>query len=118
MKTLLEKESKTPLVMQDESSGKLYITGLIIPENPEVFFTKLNQIINSTYKIQKEICIEFNLEYFNTGAARFLYKMFLELKQMSNAKVIWKYEEDDEDIFESGKEFEELTDIDFSFEKL
>ena len=115
MKILIEKEKKSPEVKYDEVNRKLLIEGVIIPENPEIFFEKLNNIIFSSYIRQDKFIIDFYLEYFNTGAARFLYKLLLKLKDSGNIEIIWRYEEDDEDILESGKEFESLTSLPFVF---
>ena len=118
MKLLIEKESKAPEVKYDDQNRTLIIEGVIIPENPEIFFEKLNNIIFSSYLTQDKLIIDFCLEYFNTGAARFLYKLLLKLKDSGNVEIIWRYEEDDEDILESGQEFESLTSLPFVFKTI
>ncbi|MBN2776356.1 MAG: SiaC family regulatory phosphoprotein [Bacteroidales bacterium] len=116
MKTILEPTQKTPGIYIDESSCQLSIAGRLIPENPEVFFKELHTQYASFFDKFTEISIKFDLEYFNTGAARYLYKFFTSIKDASNLSITWVYETDDEDIFESGKEFENLTGLKFDFE--
>jgi hypothetical protein len=116
MKTILEPTQKTPGIFIDESVYLLFITGRLIPENPEVFFEELQTQYASFFSESKRKILKFDLEYFNTGAARYLYKFFTSIKDVSNLSIIWVYESDDEDIFESGKEFESLTGLKFDFE--
>lgn len=116
MKTILEPTQKTPGIYIDESSCLLYIAGRLIPENPEVFFEKLHTQYALFFSESKRKILKFDLEYFNTGAARYLYKFFTSIKDASNLSITWVYETDDEDIFESGKEFENLTGLKFDFE--
>ncbi len=118
MKILISKDKKSPEVKFNDNDSILYIEGLLIPENPEIFFKKLNNIIFSSYKDNIKFVISFSLEYFNTGAARFLYKLFVKLKEYKNIEIIWEYEADDEDILESGKEFETLTNLPFVFKEI
>ncbi len=118
MKILIEKEKKTPEVKYDKSKKELLIEGILIPENPEIFFDKFNQLVFSSYMLEEKLIINFYLEYFNTGAARFMYKLLLKLKNKENIEIIWKYEVGDEDILESGQEFEKLTGLPFIFEEV
>ncbi|PLX06604.1 MAG: hypothetical protein C0596_14885 [Marinilabiliales bacterium] len=118
MNILIEKEKSTPEVSTGSKEHILNVVGIIVPENPEFFFEKLNNLINLTYNTHKKIVLDFNLEYFNTGAARFLYKLFINLKDKDDVEICWRYEEDDEDIYDSGKEFESLTSLKFNFEKI
>jgi hypothetical protein len=116
MKTILEPTQKTPGIYIDESQYQLVIKGRLIPENPEIFFEDLKSHFTLFYKKFNETILKFDLEYFNTGAARYLYRFFVEIKESQDISIIWVYEADDEDILESGKEFEELTGLQFDFE--
>lgn len=116
MKTIIEKENKTPEVKIGDAKHQLIIEGVIIPENPDIFFDKLNNIVEETYTENKKLILDFKLEYFNTGAARFLYKTMLKLKSYESIEIVWRYEDDDEDILESGQEYETLTGLKFTYE--
>ncbi len=116
MKTLFEPGTKTPGVYIDDNLHLIMIAGRLIPENPQEFFADFSRVIEEVYKQYGGICLKFDLEYFNTGAARGLYKFFVLLRDKQSLNIIWVYEEDDEDIFESGKEFENLTGLNFSYE--
>ncbi|MDD2634166.1 MAG: SiaC family regulatory phosphoprotein [Bacteroidales bacterium] len=116
MKTLFEQGTKTPGVYVDEHKHLIMIEGRFIPENPQDFFTDFKTAIEKIYAQYREMWLKFNLEYFNTGAARCLYSFFISLQNKENINIIWVYEEDDEDILESGKEYENLTGLTFNYE--
>jgi len=116
MKILFEPAAKTPGVYIDEDKHLILIGGRLIPENPQEFFVDFNNLVEKIYLQYGSISLKFDFEYFNTGAARSLYRFFVSLQNKINISIIWVYEEDDEDIFESGKEFENLTGLDFNFE--
>ncbi|MDD2385582.1 MAG: SiaC family regulatory phosphoprotein [Bacteroidales bacterium] len=116
MKTLFEPSTKTPGVYIDEDKHLILIEGRFIPENPQEFFADFSRVVEKIYTQYDKMCLKFDLEYFNTGAARGLYKFFIHLQNKKNISITWVYEEDDEDIFESGKEFENLTGLNFNYE--
>lgn len=59
----------------------------------------------------------FELKYFNTSDSKGLLELMKKASNMSNAKVVWKYYENDEDMEQAGKEFSELVKIPFEFQK-
>jgi hypothetical protein len=111
----IEKGTKTPLIIVDTDSALIKISGVIIPENPIPLFDEIMSLTKLATENNKVIQVEFDLEYFNTGAARYIYDYLKNLKLTSTPSVKWFYEKDDEDIFESGQEFSTMTGIDFHF---
>lgn len=113
MNILVEATGHTPRIFED--NGELYVWGAIIPENPIEIFAKFGKITESMYKDSGKLHIHFSLGYFNTSSARFLYNFFKQQKDKNNVEISWHYEADDEDILESGKEFEEISGLKFNF---
>lgn len=107
--------SKTPLVIADTLEGEISISGVIIPENPVPFFNELMEITLESNKLANNLSIIFDLEYFNTGAARYIYDYLKKTKNLTGIKITWFYQTDDEDIFESGQEFQAMTGLQFNF---
>lgn len=118
MKYLIKKESKIPSVDFDVQNSVIIISGIIAPENPDIFFNALNNEFISIYNNYSPITIDFKLDYFNTGSARYLYLFLKKISNYNNIDFIWRYEENDEEIFESGKELENLCNIKFKFVKI
>jgi hypothetical protein len=110
----IEKGSKTPLIIADTDLALIKISGVIIPENPIPLFEEIMDLTKLVSEKNKVITVEFDLEYFNTGAARYIYDYLKNLKLITYPTIKWFYEKDDEDILESGQEFSAMTGIEFS----
>jgi hypothetical protein len=115
---IIEAGSKTPKIEIDSTNSVVIISGRLIPENPKIFFEDLTNIVNEVYENNGKILLNFKFEYFNTGAAKYLYEFFKNIKQKNSVNIVWEYEADDEDIYESGKEFSELTGLNFEFKEV
>lgn len=111
----IEKGSKTPLIVADTDSALIQVSGVIIPENPIPLFEEIMNLTKLVTEKNKVIQVEFDLEYFNTGAARYIYDYLKNLKLIATPSIKWFYEKDDEDILESGQEFMAMTGLDFYF---
>lgn len=109
----IEKGAKTPQIIADTDIAVVKINGVIIPENPIPLFEEIMNLTKLVTDKNKVIQVEFDLEYFNTGAARYIYDYLKNLKLITTPTIKWFYEKDDEDILESGKEFMAMTGIDF-----
>lgn len=115
MKTVIEATNKTPKIVIDKSLGTVHLQGILIPENPIAHFEYLNPMIFDCYDASNSLTLEFDLEYFNTSSAKYLYDLLKQLKSRENIKIVWHYDSDDEDILESGQEFQNLTGLKFEF---
>ena len=115
MKKIIEGSDRTPVISIDTDIGLVSIKGIMIPENPISHFEIFSSQIHDLYEQMKCLKLEFELEYFNTASAKYLYDLLKSLKDKNNIEVIWRYEEDDEDILETGKEYESLTGLQFTF---
>ena len=113
MKVLVEATGKTPHIY--EENGDLCVWGVIIPETPTEIFAKLNNIVSTKYAENHNLRIHFSLGYFNTSSAKFLYNFFKKLKGNEGITIVWHYEADDEDILDSGREFEEISGLKFEY---
>ncbi len=115
----IEKTSKTPEVTIDCSNGRIGIIGICIPENSKDFFEPIIKKIDCIDHSKSQIIFDIYLEYFNTGSSIGLLNLFLKVAKLKGAvmpgKVIWKVDEDDEDILESGEILEEISKLDFEF---
>lgn len=120
METIIREGSpKTPFVRLDGEKGLIEIKGRSIPENSEEFYRPLIDWIRK-YATAPVNLIDVNvqLEYFNTSSSKCLLDMFKELdtinKSGSKVQVNWYYEEDDEDMFEAGEDYQSIVNIPFT----
>lgn len=115
MNTVIKATDQTPEIIINEEENTISFIGIMIPENPISHFAKISEIIMKRYNSDKDLTLEFELEYFNTGSAKYLFDLLQKFDNKSKVLVKWIYETDDEDIFETGKDYEELTGLRFEF---
>jgi hypothetical protein len=62
---------------------------------------------------------QFDLKYFNSSSAKFLYDILMEVKRLhvSSIPVIveWHYENDDQDLLEAGNDLSILVKMQFTY---
>ena len=115
----LESTKKTPMVLLDPS-GKLRLGGRSIPEDASKFFDEiLNWILDYVNAPQDSTVIEIQLEYFNSGSAKYVMQILRELSELihngKELKVNWYYEEGDDDILERGEYYASILDVEINF---
>ena len=107
---------KTPTVEFDVESGVLTLKGRSIPENSIEFYYPLIEWIDE-YALQPadKTIVNIQLEYFNTSSSKCLVEIFRRLEKLQKdgkpAAIRWYYEEEDEDMQESGEDFKEIIKL-------
>jgi hypothetical protein len=120
---VLDSTSKTPKVIFDGKNGKFEISGRSIPENSAKFYSPLMEWIGD-YVIHpaEETVINVKLEYFNTSSLKGLIELFRKFEKLNESgkpvKIYWYYEEEDEDMQESGEDFKQLIKIPIELVKI
>ena len=119
----IDKKNDTPLVDFNSETGILKISGDSYPEFPGNFFSPLIKWLEEYIAMTPKI-IEFHLHlpYFNTSSSKCIMDILELLEDHStnngNVKVIWEYDEGDEDSLETGEDFNEDIEIDFEFREI
>jgi len=113
-------EEMTPLV-DFKISGELRIEGKSYPEDPLKFYEPLIEWVKEFDKIcPPAISVTIRLEYFNTSTSKlilFIFKILedLYIKKKSEVAITWLFLKNDEDMFESGKDYQSIIDLPFTF---
>jgi len=110
---------RSPKINFEFSKGVLEIKGRSTMENALEFYTPLFEVID-TYLSSENwplTVLDIHLEYFSTTSS---ICIFIILKKFENARkkendviVNWRYESEDEDMLEAGKDFEKMVDLPF-----
>ena len=116
----ISESEKTPKLYLDSQEGIIKLAGRSMPENSKSFY---NPIIEWIDKYLQQPCnntrLIFDLEYFNSSSSKMILQLIQKLKILKekekNIKVDWYYLEEDDDMLESGKTFEELAGLNFEF---
>ena len=115
----LESTKKTPNVLLDPS-GRIRIGGRSIPEDASKFYDNiLNWVLDYCHSPSDSTVVDIELEYFNSGSAKFVMQILRELSELlaegKQLKVNWYYEEGDDDILERGEYYSSILDLEINF---
>jgi hypothetical protein len=110
---------ETPAIELNAKAGRIEFTGRSLPEDSATFFKPIlawidEYISNPCSKTD----IEIKLEYFNTATSMVLLKIFNKVQTLDSVIVHWYHFPEDDDMLESGKEFEELSNLKFNYHQL
>ena len=117
METLyLEGTEDTPKIVLDNKKGEMEISGRSLPEDSTEFYKPvLDWIEQYAKKPNEATSFVFKLEYFNTASSKVILDILYALEDIRGIKVMWYFNEEDEDMEEAGQEFSELVEIPFEF---
>ena len=116
----LDATDDTPFVILDPFTGNCEISGKSYPEDIASFYLPIISWWEDYKEFgRKDIVLDMKLGYFNSGSSKSFIDIFERLDDLSDVKVVvnWYYPEDDEEIFESGNIYDDLTDLKFNFIK-
>lgn len=113
-------EGYLPGIILDKETGKFEISGKTCPEDAIEFYDPVFQWLEEYSKEPLETTVfDFKLTYFNTVSSKIIMMLMMRLEELSeegnNVIIRWFYPEDDEDLEESGQDFESMLDIKFEF---
>lgn len=109
---------RTPEVDFRFDEGLLKLSGRSITENPTKFYDELAGYLETYVNdAQPNTVFKVILEYFNTSTSKCLADLFKQLARLhtngNKVLVEWYYEKDDEEIKDSGKDYQDLFEIPF-----
>ncbi len=111
---------ETPKITLNPIEGIFEISGRSLPEDSAEFYKPVIQWLEK-YKAAAYSRCEFTikLDYFNTSSSKMILDILHSLQGVKESgkdtKVIWCFQEDDEDMEEAGQEFSELVNVPFDF---
>ncbi len=116
----IEPTKITPSCILDWTSNTLIFKGRSSPCSSMEFYSPITEkIVNAFKQGRKSLTANFKFEYFNTSSSKCIYDL---LKKLSVAKrngaqvtINWFYEEDDEDMKETGEDYEEVLGLNFNY---
>lgn len=104
----------------DKDQGLFEFSGRSRPENVVSYFEPIFNWFDQ-YKSDpnSETIINFKLEYYNSSSAKVILRLLVKFEEFQkdgmDIKIHWYYPESDEDILESGEDYDSLVDIPFKF---
>lgn len=115
-----------PAVLMDPQKNIFNFSGYSLPEDAIDFYQPiLNWILQYETICEEKIkspCtlqVTFKIIYFNSASNRAFLEIFRLLKRISlkglNVNIDWYYEQDDKNMFESGKDLSEIAGLNINF---
>lgn len=109
-----ERTQSTPLIFFDEVNKILTIEGVSLPEIASELYCSVVDFVES-YNFNTLI-INHDLWYANSSSSKIIYEIFVKsIKKIENVTIRWFYDDDDLDVFETGKDIEEMLNHKMEF---
>jgi hypothetical protein len=126
-KLIFEKTENSPKVILDPEKNVFEISGESRPPDVSAFYGEILRWLDD-YSLQllksqetaNPLVFNFDLEYFNSSSAKYILDFCKQVASIrSKGKKIavrWKYEKDDVDMLEAGREMSRIAKLPFEFE--
>lgn len=109
-----ERTQSTPLIFFDDINKILTIEGVSLPEVASEIYGKVVDFVKD-YKYD-EIIINHDLGYANSSSSKMIYEIFSNsIERIKTVHIRWYYDDDDFDVFETGKDIEEMLNHKMEF---
>lgn len=121
---LIEQKINLPQVDFNPDTGVLNLIGRSIPENPVKFYKPIESWVNNFIATNpKTVVFHIYLDYLNTHSTECVLVLIKSLalyfeKSNADIKIIWDYDEYDEDMLELGEDLASLVKIPFEFKEV
>ncbi|MBX3102855.1 MAG: DUF1987 domain-containing protein [Bacteroidetes bacterium] len=112
----IEPTHKTPKVYFAPQENVFELSGRSIPEDSVGFYKHILDWIDDYGKSPNSLTeFNFELEYFNTSSSKNILELLKKLEGIHesghNVKIYWYYDEDDEDMEETGEDYKALLSV-------
>ena len=112
----IESTHKTPRVILDPENGIFEFSGRSIPEDALGFYKPIFEWLDEYAKSPLPTThVRFDLEYFNTSSSKNILEILKRLEAIHanghEVRVTWYYDEDDEDMEETGQDYQALLNL-------
>ncbi|MCG8575125.1 MAG: DUF1987 domain-containing protein [Flavobacteriales bacterium] len=111
---------KTPEILFDPINEIFEIKGKSVPDDAEAFYEEvLHWFEDYVANPNEKTILKIDLEYFNISSSKRLLFLLYKLNELKtkdlNVRVVWRYNELDEDMFEVGQDYAFMVKVPFDF---
>lgn len=116
----IDRTETSPQIDLDLDQGVIEFVGRSLPNNSENFYSRVYRWIDEYLQEPKErTTVNMRLDYLDTSSSKHLYNILQRLNTVNErgqqVQVNWHYESGDEEMAETGKDYESLFRMDFRF---
>lgn len=119
----------TPEIILSPEDNQFIIRGNSAPEDVRALYYPVIEWISKfstemkvhpvKYTPENPLVLNFDLEYFNSASAKFIYDIIMEVKAIKvlgiPVSVKWYFQKDDNDMMEAGKDIASIVEMDFEY---
>lgn len=100
-----------------EASGTIKITGKSRMEDASLYYKAMHEWVdNFISATNAPLTVTLDLSYFNSSSAKQLLKLLMSIDEKNpGGKAVWLYPENNDTLFDRGKELEIMLDLPFEF---
>ena len=110
---------QTPQVLLDKETGKFEFSGRSLTDSATEFYRPIIAwLAGYSEAPNARTEVSFKMEYMNTASSKAMFDLFALLQSIPNSKVIWYFQDEDEDMEETGDEFASLVKVPFELRAL
>jgi hypothetical protein len=114
----LEGTQDTPAIILDANKGIIELTGKSFPADVADFYAPVLKWVDDYAKSPAtDTTVTMKMDYFNTASSKVILDLLYKFEDISNDghKVLikWYYPDDDDDMKETGEEYEQIVDVTF-----
>ncbi|MBK8497989.1 MAG: DUF1987 domain-containing protein [Flavobacteriales bacterium] len=116
----IDRTETSPQIDMDLDNGLLEFIGRSLPHNSEQFYSRVYRWLEEYLEEPRDrTTVNMRLDYLDTSSSKHLYNIFHKLDAVNErgqqVKVNWHYETGDEEMAETGKDYQSLFKLDFNF---
>ncbi len=116
----IDRTDTSPQIDLDLEQGLLEFIGRSLPHNSEQFYSRVYRWLEEYLQEPKgETTVNMKLDYLDTSSSKHLYNIFQKLDAVTErgqkVQVNWHYETGDEEMAETGKDYQSFFGLDFKF---
>lgn len=105
---------QTPTVILNKEKGQFEFAGRSLTDKANDFYKPVIQWITEySEDPNSKTEVVFKMEYMNTSSSKALFDFFAILQTIEGARIVWCFQDEDEDMEETGEEFSSLVKIPF-----
>lgn len=116
----IDRTETSPEVQLDLESGTIDFIGRSLPANGEQFYERVFRWLEEYLEHpQQETVVNMRMDYLDTSSSKHFYNIFDKLRAASDrgaaVHINWHYETGDQEMAETGKDYQTLFPLDFRF---
>lgn len=112
---------RTPEINFDSQKNIFFIKGRSLPENANEFYDPYKKWLKNYFSGKVDPCkFILQIDYFNSSSSRMILEIMYILKNSihegNTIEIIWRYEEDDDEMMTVGEEIEAIIEVPIQME--